>query len=92
MNNLLRQIGRGSASVATAAAVARSAKLDGLSLKAVEALASLGADGEWTQNQERDLHRWLRGVWNFRLGPYTIQLPLEASWFSQVCELHECVR
>ena len=45
---------------------------------AIRAFASLGADTKCPQNVERDLHRWLRGLYNFRLQPYKIHLNLQA--------------
>lgn len=47
---------------------------------AVRAFASLGCDTKFGGNLERDLHRWLSGLYNFRLQAYTIYLKLQESW------------
>ena len=44
---------------------------------AIRAFSSLGANSEYGGNMERDLHRWLRGLYNFKLQSYTIYLDLQ---------------
>ena len=46
---------------------------------AIRAFASLGSDTQYGGNIERDLHRWLRGLYNFKLQSYTIYLMLQVS-------------
>lgn len=79
VNELVELIGRGGLNVNVAMTVARSAVQDGSTCKALQAMASCGKDGECEQNQERDLHNWLRGVWGFMLEPYCLQVPLEVT-------------
>ena len=76
---LLEDIGRGDASIYAAARLARKMQKDKFSAPAIDAIASLGANGKWDSNSERDLHRWLRGMYNVCLEPYTITLKLTAT-------------
>ena len=46
---------------------------------AVKAFASLGSDTKYGGNLERDLHRWLRGLYGFRLQSYTLTLNLQVA-------------
>ena len=82
VNKLLECIGRGGSHIQTATDIARAVRSDGLESKALAALTSCGAHGVSDQNTERDLHRWLRGLWGFELEPYRIELELSAtrSW------------
>ena len=50
---------------------------DGIPQEAVTAFASLGSFGTHASNAERDLHRWLRGVYGVSLEPYFIEIMLE---------------
>lgn len=52
-------IGSGRASIAEICDIARANLSDGIQDKAVEILASLGANGAHPANQERDLFAWL---------------------------------
>lgn len=45
--------------------------------QALRAFASLGADGSRGANVERDLHRWLKGLWGVEIQTYTIEVPLQ---------------
>ena len=47
----------------------------------VQGIASLGSWGRHSQNQERDLHRWIHNVYQLQLEPFDVQVPLQA-WFS----------
>ena len=78
VNGLLEMVGNGNAHCTTAAAVARRALDDGLNLEAVQALASLGNQGDCPGNTERDMQRWVRGLWGFEVQPYKIRLKLQA--------------
>lgn len=46
---------------------------------ALEAFSTLGASGACPANAERDLHRWLAGLYNFELQAYTISAPLQVA-------------
>ena len=65
-------IGSGTASVAEIAELARCCVRDGLPKEAVSVFASLGCDGKYPANQERDLHRWLRQLYSLDLEPYNV--------------------
>ena len=41
-----------------------------------DCLASLGSGGAWPSNIERDLHRWLRNLYDVRLEPSFLKLDL----------------
>ena len=49
-----------------------------------QALASLGSYGKWANNQERDLHRLVRGLYNLKVEPYKLKLRL---WTTQGFQL-----
>ena len=72
-------IGEGRTGVAQIADPARAIVSDGLPNEAVQAFASQGTDGRYPSNQERDLHRWLRNLWNFNLEPHSVLIELDAS-------------
>lgn len=55
-------VGSGRASVAEICGMSRANVEDGLRSKSVCALKSLGGSGKHEQNQERDLHRWVKGL------------------------------
>lgn len=69
--------------MSTAADLSRACVLDmGHCVPAsVQGIASLGSWGRHSQNQERDLHRWIHNVYHLQLEPFDIQIPLQA-WFS----------
>ena len=80
VNLLLEQIGRGSANISAASDLARVMKSECKSnIPALDALASIGASGRCSNNNERDLHRWLRGMRGLQLETYEITLELQAS-------------
>ena len=58
--------------MAEIAELARCCVRDGLPKEAVSVFASLGCDGKYPANQERDLHRWLRQLYNLELEPYNV--------------------
>ena len=81
MEKLTDMIGRGQISVAAACEIAEGVVQDHhLPHEACKAFASLGCGGSCPQNSERDLHRWLRNLFNFKLQPYVIDLKLQVSW------------
>ena len=71
-------LGSGRAGVAQIADLARAAVADGLPHEALRAFASLGADGRYTSNQERDLHNWLRNLFGLELQPYMVPMVVNA--------------
>ena len=81
-NLLLRMLGGGATNVASAADIARAAEADGLERAALQCLARCGAGGSCASNQERDMHRWLRGMRGLQLEPYKIQTMLQVIWLS----------
>ena len=83
-------LGEGQASVAQLATLARALVKDGVPQEAILAFASLGGDGRYLSNQERDLHRWMRNLWGFDLEPYPYLMwlqvwGLQAEIFSSGC-------
>ena len=68
-------LGSGEATVSQLAKLARALVLD-VPHEAMIAFASLGADGRYQSNQERDLHRWMRNLWGFNLEPYPMWMEL----------------
>ena len=49
----------------------------------VHGLSSLGGHGKHQQNQERDLHRWVKGLHSMTLEPFQVPMLLNASWISK---------
>lgn len=76
---LLEMIGSGKTNVAHAQGLAAAMVRDGIPSEAVTAFASLGSFGAHSSNAERDLHRWLGGVYGVTLEPYFINVMLERS-------------
>lgn len=80
VTKLTTLIGKGDISISAAVELANSVLTDhDIPHEALAAFATLGASGNSLQNSERDLHRWLAGLYNFRLEPYTFTLNLQAS-------------
>lgn len=80
VNTLTNMIGRGRISISGAAGLARSIVADHeIPHEALKAFSTLGAEGAHDGNCERDLHRWLRNLWNFNLEPYTIRVNLDVT-------------
>lgn len=69
-------LGTGRANVAEIADMARSTLADGLPSKALEAFASLGSGGIHSNNQERDLHRWLHSLFGMSLSTFKVPMSL----------------
>lgn len=75
-------VGRGQISVQSATEIAQAVVSDhSVPNPALKAFASLGSSGKHTSNSERDLHRWLKNLYGFRLQSYTIKMDLEATSF-----------
>lgn len=80
VGTLSNMIGRGQLSVSAAVEIAQGISEDvDLPDGAIKAFASLGSNGDHPQNCERDLHRWLRNLYGFKLEPYKISVELNAS-------------
>ena len=79
MNKVIELIGRGRIHVSTAAELVRDSVADGLQSEVLDRFAAFGCHGECPQNTERDVQKWLRGLWNFNLEPYRITLNLQAA-------------
>lgn len=45
--------------------------------QALKAFASLGADGQYSSNCERDLHRWMKRLWGLQIETYTVWMDLQ---------------
>ena len=79
---LIELVGRGAIHVSTAqelaASTANEAGCKGSILPALEALGSLG--GGHSSNVERDMHRWLHGLYGFELQPYELSFHLKEPW------------
>lgn len=67
-------IGSGRAHVSEVADLARANVLDNLPAGAVQCFATLGTEGKFPANQERDLHRWLQCLFGVSLRPYQVQM------------------
>lgn len=73
-------VGSGRASVAEICDMSRANVEDGLRSKTVYGLKSLGGSGKHEQNQERDLHRWVKGLHGMTLEPYGVTMDLNVAW------------
>ena len=51
---------------------------DGVKIDGVSAMASLGSDGRWPSNVARDLHVWLKNLYQVGVEPYMISVPLQS--------------
>lgn len=74
-------IGNGRVSVAAAADLSRAHTADhgGNAPPAVLALATLGAGGAHRQNEERDLHRWVKDLYHLGMETYDVKMQLQVS-------------
>ena len=57
--------------------------LMGFHTKQFQAFSTLGTNNDFPMNGERDLHRWIKRLFGFRLRPYSIQVPLQDPWFDK---------
>ena len=73
-------VGSGRASIAAVADLSRAYVQDSGSSApdAVKAIASIGNWGVHSQNQERDLHRWTRNLYNMDLQTYEAKIQCQA--------------
>ena len=78
VDKLLDLVGRGHMSVTAACEVAGGVAEDhALPHAAVRAFASLGSEQKHPQNNERDLHRWVKNLYGLQLQPYKVFLDLQ---------------
>ena len=75
-------LGTGRAHVSEICELARSNIQDGLPSESLVAFSSLGANGVYTSNQERDLHRWLHGLFGMELTPYKVPMKLTVAYLN----------
>lgn len=80
-------IGSGRTSIAAAADLSRACVQDlkgigATAPAAVQALASLGTWGNNCQNQERDLHKWVKNLFNLKMETFEVPFMMEAWCFS----------
>lgn len=73
-------VGSGRAGVAEICDISRANIADGATNEALLGLCSLGASGQHESNQERDLHRWLKGVHSMTLEPFDVPMVLNVTW------------
>ena len=85
VNKLLTLVGRGGTHVSVAHDIAQTVRNDGLENPTLAAFTSCGTFGLNDQNTERDMQRWLRGLWGFELEPYEIKLQLQVRLVKRIC-------
>lgn len=73
-------VGCGRAGVAEVCDISRANLADGHVSEAIVGLSSLGGFGKHESNQERDLHRWLKGLHSMTLEPVEVSMVLNVSW------------
>ena len=81
VDHLIDMIGKGQISVAGAISLSGTMVADGIPHMAVKAFSSLGTSNNFPMNGERDLHRWIKKLFGFRLRPYCVQVPLQDPWY-----------
>ena len=69
-------LGTGRANVSEICDLARANLVDGVPSAALEAFGSLGTSGKHENNQERDLHRWLKALWGVTLTVFKVPMYL----------------
>lgn len=72
-------IGSGQAHVRTVVSIAQAQMRDGEPPASIQAFASLGSFGRRNANEERDLHRWLKDLYNVSLEVYYLKLNLHVA-------------
>lgn len=74
-------VGTGRVSIAAASELSRAVVEDvgDAAPLAVKGLASLGCGGLHSQNEERDLHRWVKGLYQLELETYDVLMKLQVS-------------
>ena len=70
-------IGSGQSNIRTVVSIAQAQRQDAKVPDVIEAFASLGSYGNHPQNEERDLHRWLRDHHNISLETYSAPMQLQ---------------
>jgi hypothetical protein len=83
VTKIISLIGTGGSHVNGAHDLVQTVRDDGFDNPALATFASCGAYGRHDANTERDLLRWLRGLWGVHLEPYEIKLQLQAWLVSQ---------
>lgn len=84
-------VGSGRATIAEVCDMSRANVADGLYSKALQGLSSLGGGGRHDQNQERDLHRWVKGMHGMTLEPFEVTMELNASGLDTLVGI-ECIQ
>ena len=85
-------IGSGRSHIRTLTTVAQAQLEDsGTVPEAIQLFASLGNYGAHPQNEERDLHRWLRRLHNLPLEIYTFPMRVNVVELSLFCLLQTCL-
>lgn len=64
----------------TVVSIAQSQEQDQSAPPAIQAWASLGNFGKSSKNEERDMHTWLRNLYNIQLEVYWTTLKLQVIW------------
>ena len=73
-------VGCGRAGVAEICDISRANVSDGATAEALHGLSSLGTGGKHESNQERDLHRWMKGSYSMTLETIEISMLLNVPW------------
>jgi len=73
-------VGAGRASISEVCDISRANVADGVKSEALIGLTSLGSFGKYENNQERDLHRWMKGSFAMTLEPLEIPMDLNVPW------------
>ena len=72
--------GSGRAAVAEICDISRANVADGAKNQALLGLSSLGDFGKHESNQERDSHRWVKGLHAMTLEPFEVPMLLNVSY------------
>ena len=78
VEKLIALVSQGQVSVSSAAEVTHCMVGDGFQNEAVRAFSSLGNHGKCPSNYERDFHRWLSNLYEFKLQTYIVPMRLQA--------------
>ena len=70
-------ISSGKSNIRTVVSIAQGQSQDQEPPAAVKAFASLGSFGKCNANEERDMHRWLEGLYNVSLQVYYANFDLQ---------------
>ena len=80
VNKQSGMIGSGRAAIGEICDISRANVADGVQSEALQGLSSLGNSGKCESNQERDLHRWVKGLHSMTLEPFHISMTLNVPW------------